>query len=177
MLFGGQEIDFFSQKSIFSLKAYLEGYFAPAYLKFSLKQCILQFPGGFVDFLKILRNNIIQNQSNFWYRNAAVIPDSWSDTLHDLIDLPGLAPLTRSGCPRCTAVRAVPRHFCPGSRQREAMVHRLACSESQDLKIDEGMSYKHSTGHWGLSEVWNCIIKLSAEVFSSAKASPFFNQP
>lgn len=98
-----------------------------------------------------------------------MIPDSWSDTLHDLIDLHGLALLTRSGFPCCTAVRAVPRQFCPGSRQREALVHSMACSESQDLKIDEGLSYKHSTGHWDLSEVWNCIIRLSAEEFSSEK--------
>lgn len=97
--------------------------------------------------------------------------------LLDLIDLYGLASLTRSGFPWCTTARAIPRQFCHGCKQREAMAHYVVCSESQDLNINEGLSCNHNTRCCDISGFWNRIVYLFTEKFYSAKASSFFNQP
>lgn len=144
--------------------------FSPGYLKFSLKHCILQFPRLLLLVFLNLRHSTNQNQSSsdaemlLWY----LVP---GQTLHDLIDLHGLTSLTRSGFPWCTAARAILRQFCHGSRQRAALVHRVVCSESQDLKIDEGLSYNHNTRYfWGLKL---CILAFCWKVFFSKSPSIF----
>lgn len=53
----------------------------------------------------------------------------------------------------------------------------VVCSESQDLNVDEGLSYNHHTSCCDISGFWNCIVYLFAEKFPTAKTPAFFNQP